>query len=115
MNPKQLVSVGLLSAAISVFVAGITAYRFLESMIEERLKPVIEKLETAAEAATRANGRLDGIRMVFGSEFKGDEYGCGQNDKAKADNQVMIGLRDGTGCGVTNENSYRSISLEVPR
>jgi hypothetical protein len=57
--------------------------------------------------------RLNDARLVFGPAIAGEEWACGQTSKASDENQFMVGQRDGTGCGVTNVNWYRTISLKI--
>ena len=112
-----------LSGILAAFLAGVGAYQFLEARIKAgiedsvaaRLKRVEEQLEVVGASAARANGRLDGIRLTVGAETF-NEYGCGGEHRNPPDSlNVMVGLRDGTGCGVPNRNYYRPLSLSVPQ
>jgi len=103
---QDLLTLGLASIVVSAFVAGITTYVFLQGMIESAVGPV----RARAELAQR---RISGIELQFGGQEEGPGFACGGTD-VKNDPYVMTGSRDGTGCGIQNQNYYRRITLRKP-
>ena len=73
-----------------------------------------QRMAALERQTARLTERLDGIRLDFGSEVAGAEYACGQTSKAGEQSSFMMGLRDGTGCGVPSVNFYRRLQLIVP-
>jgi hypothetical protein len=73
-----------------------------------------QRIAALERQIARLTERLDGIHLDFGAEVAGAEYACGQTSKAGEQSSFMMGLRDGTGCGVPSVNFYRSLQLIVP-
>jgi hypothetical protein len=62
----------------------------------------------------RMNDRVSNIKLKVGDQTTLPEFGCGQESIATESATFMVGVRDGTGCGVTNRNYVRALSLYVP-
>lgn len=71
------------------------------------------RMASATDRLERAHRRLSETRLVTVEETTGAPYGCGGNDR-KDGSYVMVGLRDGAGCGSQNLNYYRKLSLAIP-
>lgn len=65
-------------------------------------------------AVVRTNERIGGIGLRESAAFPGRETVCSETDVATAAFTYMVGLRDGTGCGVKNINYYKTLSLDIP-
>jgi hypothetical protein len=59
--------------------------------------------------------RLNNTQLVISAPTPGQEFSCGGSNQASDPNMFMVGLRDGTGCGVTNVNWYRNVKLVIPK
>jgi len=122
MSIKDHPLVIFLAGIVAAFVAGIAAYEFLEAHIKAeleqavgarlaRLEVEVGKVEARSAAA---HERLNHLKLSTSAPADGPTYGCGGHDQATGESTFMIGLRDGTSCGVPNLHTYRTISLTVP-
>jgi hypothetical protein len=57
--------------------------------------------------------RLKGAKIAWGDQINGQPWACG-HEETKEPPYVMVGERDGTGCGSPNLNYYRTLTLVVP-
>jgi hypothetical protein len=71
------------------------------------------EVRTAVQKAERAHQRLNQARLSGDEARVGAAYGCGGRDVQDTP-YVMVGLRDGSGCGVQNQNYYRKLTLAIP-
>jgi len=78
-----------------------------------RLGALERDVRVAVQKAERANQRLSQARLSLEQAVAGQAYTCGNRDIQDAP-YVMVGLREGSGCGTQNQNYYRKLSLAVP-
>ncbi|MGC2164578.1 MAG: hypothetical protein WA632_01035 [Gallionella sp.] len=60
------------------------------------------------------NGRIDGIKLESSAKKSIGTFVCGHSAASDDPLTFMVGSKDGTGCGVTNENYSRTLKLTIP-
>ncbi|ANB22177.1 hypothetical protein A6K25_13375 [Alteromonas stellipolaris] len=106
---SKYMTFSLLLALISVSGQGLNTYlksqpSYAEGKVSDEVLVLINDL----------NRRIDGIRLRAEHSNIG-EFGCGGTSKVEKDTlTVMYGSRDGTSCGVSNQNFYKQLSLSIP-
>lgn len=83
------------------------------SDVVTRLTSLERDVRLAVQKAERAHQRLNQARLSLEQAVAGEAYSCGARDIQDAP-YVMVGLREGSGCGTQNQNYYRKLSLAVP-
>jgi hypothetical protein len=81
---------------------------------ETRLDFLERQVAAAVRKAERANQRLNEARLAGDEAVTGEAYGCGGREVRDIP-YVMVGLRDGAGCGSQNLHYYRKLTLAIPR
>jgi hypothetical protein len=82
--------------------------------LETRIGFVEREVKTAVQKAERAHQRLNQTKLFGEPASVGEPYGCGGRDVQDIP-YVMVGLRDGTGCGIQSINHYRKLTLAIPQ
>lgn len=77
---------------------------------QERLENIMGQL---AERLDRANARVSSLRLET-SDAGREQFGCGQGSTRQGGLTFMDGTIDGTGCGVANQNFYKTLRLSIP-
>lgn len=84
-----------------------------EGDLHTRVAFLERQLQLAMQKVERAHQRLNEVRLTSAEELTGSPYGCGGSDRKDVP-YVMIGVRNGSGCGAQNLNYYRRLSLAIP-
>ncbi|GAB5531566.1 MAG: hypothetical protein Roseis3KO_33430 [Roseivirga sp.] len=73
------------------------------------------RVRTANSDISSLRRRVSGIKLTA-KPASTKSFGCGQSGAYGGnDLTVMYGSKDGTGCGVTNQNYFKTLTLTVPR
>lgn len=99
--------------ACGIVLAFVAGFVFNTMMVPSVVAADDEVKELKARIA-KLESRVDGIKLVFGEKTAGPDWGCGAED-SKETPYVVVGMKDGTGCKISNRTYYRRLELEVPR
>jgi hypothetical protein len=109
-------AVPVLRYLMAVIVGGAITYAAVAGRVGF-LDADVRRLSVSVAACEQSLGhlgeRVGGIHVVVGKPSVGRDFACGGEDSAPAD-AVMVGSRDGTGCGVVNHNFYSTLQVVVP-
>ena len=80
----------------------------------DSVKNEIVFVATLNNKISRVNNRISGISLTA-SSAPTKSFACrGSGSYTAEDLTVMYGSKDGTGCGITNENYFKTLSLNIP-
>lgn len=73
------------------------------------------KIRSANSDISSLRRRVSGIKLTAKATST-KSFGCGQSGSYGGnDLTVMYGSKDGTGCGVTNQNYFKTLTLTIPK
>jgi hypothetical protein len=75
---------------------------------------IATEFDNLRQTISAVDQRITGIQLEETAVSAGPDFSCSHEDVANKSLTFMVGLKDGTGCGVLSKNYYKTISLKIP-
>lgn len=81
---------------------------------QKSMEALQNKLSSLGGQIDAVNTRIDGIKLESSKQITLGSFSCGNSASANDPLTFMVGSKDGTGCGVYNENYGRTLGIKIP-